>query len=131
MNTTVSTGRRGMYSRLSASSVPDPACHGRKETHRGGKEGEIGRDVAYLPTGEGSRSLWVFDELVVCKMKSEQTGGAYSLFEVVTHPGTGPPPPEDHHQRYVQKGGTHHCNVFNRTVAFPAKGNAERPAQDR
>ncbi len=38
---------------------------------------------------------------------------------------------EDHHQRYIQKGGTHHCSVFNRTVVFPAKGEAERPAQDR
>ncbi len=45
---------------------------------------EIGREVAYLPQGEGSRSLWVFGELVVYKTKSEQTGGAYSLFEVVT-----------------------------------------------
>ena len=39
-------------------------------------------------------------------------------------------PAEDHHQRYIQKGGTHHCNVFNRTVTFPAEGKAEHPVQD-
>jgi peptide-methionine (S)-S-oxide reductase len=39
-------------------------------------------------------------------------------------------PAEDYHQRYVQKGGTHYCNVFNRTVTFPAKGKAEGSAQD-
>jgi peptide-methionine (S)-S-oxide reductase len=39
-------------------------------------------------------------------------------------------PAEDHHQRYIQKGGTHHCNVFNRAVTFPAEGKAERSAQD-
>ncbi len=51
----------------------------------------VGRDVAYLPTGEGIRSLWVFGELVIYKTKSEQTGGAYSLFEVATQPGYGSP----------------------------------------
>jgi quercetin dioxygenase-like cupin family protein len=59
---------------------------------------EIGREVAYLPPGEGSRSLWVFGELVVYKTKSEQTGGAYSLFEVVTQPGDGPPPHVQHRE---------------------------------
>jgi peptide-methionine (S)-S-oxide reductase len=39
-------------------------------------------------------------------------------------------PVEHHHQRYIQKGATHHCNLFNRTVAFRRKGKAERPAQD-
>jgi peptide-methionine (S)-S-oxide reductase len=39
-------------------------------------------------------------------------------------------PAEEYHQRYIQKGGTHHCNVFNRTVAFPARVEAARPAQD-
>ena len=38
---------------------------------------------------------------------------------------------EDHHQRYIQKGGTHQRNVFNRTIAFPAEGKAEHSAQDR
>ena len=39
-------------------------------------------------------------------------------------------PAEDYHQRYIQKGGTHHCNVFNRTVAFPAEGRGEPLTQD-
>ena len=39
----------------------------------------------HVPPGEG-RSLWVLGELVTCKTTSEQTGGAYSLFEVTTQP---------------------------------------------
>jgi peptide-methionine (S)-S-oxide reductase len=39
-------------------------------------------------------------------------------------------PAEDHHQRYIQKGGTHHCNVFNRKVVFPAESKIQRSAQD-
>ena len=71
------------------------------------KEHEIGRDVAYLPPGQGSRSLWVFAELVVCKTRSEQTGGAYSLFEVVTQPGDGSPSHVQHREDesfYVLEG---------------------------
>ena len=68
---------------------------------------EIGREVAYLPPGEGSRSLWVFGELVMYKIKGEQTGGAYSLFEVVTQPEGGPPPHVQHREDeslYVLEG---------------------------
>ena len=71
------------------------------------KESGSGREVAYFPPGQGSRSLWVFGELVVCKTKSEQTGGAYSLFEVVTQPGSGPPPHVQHREDesfYVLEG---------------------------
>ena len=46
-------------------------------------------------------------------------------------PATGFWPAEDSHQRYIRKGGTHHCNVFNRTVTFPAEGKAKHPVQDR
>jgi mannose-6-phosphate isomerase-like protein (cupin superfamily) len=70
-------------------------------------EREIGRHVAYFAPGEGSRSLWVFGELVMYKTKSEQTGGAYSLFEVVTPPGSGPPPHVQHREDeafYVLEG---------------------------
>jgi mannose-6-phosphate isomerase-like protein (cupin superfamily) len=73
----------------------------------GATEREIGREVAYFAPGEGSRSLWVFGELVVCKTKSEQTGGAYSLFEVLTQPGSGPPPHVQHREDesfYVLEG---------------------------
>jgi mannose-6-phosphate isomerase-like protein (cupin superfamily) len=71
------------------------------------KESESGREVAYFAPGEGSRSLWVFGELVMLKTKSEQTGGAYSLFEVVTQPGGGPPPHVQHREDesfYVLEG---------------------------
>ena len=46
--------------------------------------------ATFVSPGEG-RSLWVLGELVTCKTTSEQTGGAYSLFKVSTHPGAGPP----------------------------------------
>ncbi len=62
------------------------------------KEREIGRNVAYFPPGEGNRSLRVFGELVMYKIKSEQTGGAYSLFEVASQPGSGPPPHVQHRE---------------------------------
>ena len=39
-------------------------------------------------------------------------------------------PAEEFHQRYIEKGGMHHCNVFNRAVRFPAEGRAEHPVQD-
>ena len=42
----------------------------------------------HIPPGEG-RSLWVLGELVTCKTTSEQTGGAFSLFEVATPPDGG------------------------------------------
>jgi quercetin dioxygenase-like cupin family protein len=87
----------------------------------------IGREVAYFAPGEGSRSLWVFGELVVCKTKSEQTGGAYSLFEVVTQPGDGPPPHVQHREDesfYLLEGKyestSEHADC--QQVAHPADG---------
>jgi len=71
------------------------------------KEREIGRDVAHFAPGESSKSLWVFGELVMYKTKSGQTGGAYSLFEVVTQPEGGPPPHVQHREDeslYVLEG---------------------------
>ena len=56
----------------------------------GAKEEEVETGVTHVPPGEG-RSLWVLGELVTCKTTSEQTGGAFSLFEVTTQPGAGPP----------------------------------------
>jgi quercetin dioxygenase-like cupin family protein len=71
------------------------------------KEREVGRHVAHFAPGESSKSLWVFGELVMYKTKSDQTGGAYSLFEVVTQPGSGPPPHVQHREDesfYVLEG---------------------------
>ena len=53
------------------------------------------------------RLLWVLGELVTRKVASEQTGGAYSLFEVVTQPQVGPPPHIQHREDecfYVLEG---------------------------
>jgi hypothetical protein len=62
------------------------------------KEQRICEAVAYVPPGEGHRSLWVFGELVAYKTRSEQTGGAYSLFEIASPPGGGPPPHIQHRE---------------------------------
>ena len=62
------------------------------------KEQRIGQAVAYVLPGEGNRALWVFGELVVYKTRSEQTGGAYSLFEIASPPGGGPPPHIQHRE---------------------------------
>jgi quercetin dioxygenase-like cupin family protein len=62
--------------------------------------------VTHVPPGEG-RSLWVLGELVTYKTTSEQTGGAYSLFEVTTQPRIGPPPHVQHREEesfYVLEG---------------------------
>ena len=48
-----------------------------------------------IVSGEG-RSLRVLGELVTCKVTAEQTGGAYSLFEVVSPPGGVPRPHIQH-----------------------------------
>lgn len=63
--------------------------------------------TTHLGSGEGSKSLWVLGELVTYKVTAEQTGGAYSLFEVVTRPG-GSSSPHIQHQEdecfYVLEG---------------------------
>ncbi len=70
-------------------------------------EAEVGKEVAHVLPGEGTRSLWVLGELLTYKVPSQQTGGAYSLFEVATQPGAGPPPHVQHREDesfYVLKG---------------------------
>jgi mannose-6-phosphate isomerase-like protein (cupin superfamily) len=52
----------------------------------------------HVAPGEGGKSLWVLGELVTYKITSYQTGGAYSLFEVVTQPGGGPPAHVQHRE---------------------------------
>ena len=52
--------------------------------------------VAHIPSGEGRRSLWVMGEMVTCKITSDRTNGAYSLFEIATQSGDGPPPHVQH-----------------------------------
>jgi quercetin dioxygenase-like cupin family protein len=63
-------------------------------------------DPLHVPP-DGGGSLWFFGELVTCKVTSDQTGGAYSLFEIVARPGAGPPPHVQHWEdeaAYVLEG---------------------------
>lgn len=64
-------------------------------------EERIERSVAHVAPGEGSEPLRVFGELVTCKVTSHQTGGAYSLFEVETPPGSEVPPHVQHREDEV------------------------------
>jgi mannose-6-phosphate isomerase-like protein (cupin superfamily) len=71
------------------------------------KEEKMEKGVAHVPPGEGSKSLWVLGELVTYKVASEQTGGAYSLFEVLSQPQGGPLPHIQHREDecfYVLEG---------------------------
>ena len=72
----------------------------------GAKDEEVETGVTHVLPGEG-RSLWVLGELVTYKTTSEQTGGAYSLFEVTTQPGSGALPHVQHREDesfYVLEG---------------------------
>jgi quercetin dioxygenase-like cupin family protein len=74
----------------------------------GVEENKLETGVAHIPPGEGRRSLWVMGEMVTCKITSDQTSGAYSLFEITTQPGVGPPPHVQHWEDesfYVLEGG--------------------------
>ena len=51
--------------------------------------------------------MWVLGQLVTCKVSSEQTSGAYSLFEVMSQPQGGVPPHIQHREDeclYVLEG---------------------------
>ena len=71
------------------------------------EEGKMEKGVAHVLSGEGRRSFWLLGELLTYKLPSQQTGGAYALFEVTTQPGAGPPPHVQHREDesfYVLKG---------------------------
>jgi mannose-6-phosphate isomerase-like protein (cupin superfamily) len=71
------------------------------------EEVKMEKTVAHVLPGEGTRSLWVLGELLTYKIPSQQTGGAYSLFELTTRPGAGPPPHVQHREDesfYVLEG---------------------------
>src|SRR3712207_978020 len=70
-------------------------------------QGKLGEGAAHVPPGGGEAPLWVLGELLTRKVPSRRTGGAYSLFEVVTRPGLGPPPHVQHREDeafYVLEG---------------------------
>ena len=85
-------------------------------------EGEtMERGVAHVPPGEG-KTLRVLGELVTYKVTSGQTGGAYSLFEVASQPGSGAPPHIQHREDeafYVLEGD-YEFLVEGRTLRMPA-----------
>jgi mannose-6-phosphate isomerase-like protein (cupin superfamily) len=63
--------------------------------------------TTHLGPGEGRVLRAAGGELVTCKIAAEQTGGAYSLFEVTSRPGGGPPPHVQHREDecfYVLEG---------------------------
>ena len=62
------------------------------------EEETMEKAVAHIPPGKAAKSLWVIGELLTYKVPSYWTGGAYSLFEVATQPGTGPPPHIHHRE---------------------------------
>lgn len=55
------------------------------------------RKAVYLGTGDG-RAVRVLGDLVKYKVTADQTGGAYSLFEVEARPRGGPPPHVQHQE---------------------------------
>lgn len=78
------------------------------------------RSTTQVRPGEG-HSLWVLGELVTRKVASERTGGAYSLFEVVSQPQGGPPPHIQHREDeafYVLEG-EYEFLVEGRTLRMP------------
>jgi len=64
------------------------------------------RTVAHLASGEGE-SVWLLGDLYTFKAVSEDTGGAFALWET-TSPPQGGPPPHLHHREdetfYVLEG---------------------------
>ena len=97
----------------------------------GTKEEEAGVGVSHVPRGDG-RSRWVLGELVTHKTTGEQTGGAYSLFEVTTQPGGGVLPHVQHREDesfYVLEGeyefldGGRTINAGAGSLIYIPKGN--------
>lgn len=82
------------------------------------EHGKLGEVVAYVPPDEGTRSLRVLGELLIHKIPSHRTGGAYSLFEATTHPGSGPPPHVHHREdeAYYVLEGEYEFMVDDRTI---------------
>jgi mannose-6-phosphate isomerase-like protein (cupin superfamily) len=94
-------------------------------------EEKMEQGVTYIRPDDG-RSLRVLGEVVTYKITSERTGGAYSLFEVVSEPGGGPPPHVQHREDeafYVLEGeyefldGGHTMRVGKGSLVYVPKGN--------
>ena len=96
------------------------------------KEEKMEQGVTHIWPDDG-RSLRVLGEVVTYKITSERTGGAYSLFEVVSEPGGGPPPHVQHREDeafYVLEGeyefldnDGHTMRVDTGSLVYVPKGN--------
>ena len=95
------------------------------------KEENMKQGVIHLRSGDG-RSLRVLGEVMTHKITSDRTGGAYSLFEVVSEPGGGPPPHVQHREDevfYVLEGeyefvdDGHTMRVGKGSLVYVPKGN--------
>src|SRR4028119_1346368 len=65
-----------------------------------------GKSGTHTAPGEGE-SVWVVGDLITLKLTSEDTGGAFALFEGLVAPGGGPPPHIQHREDesfYVLEG---------------------------
>ena len=63
--------------------------------------------AVHVAPAEGRAMRMAGAQLVTRKVSSDQTGGAYSLFEATTHSGSGPPPHVHHREDeayYVLEG---------------------------
>lgn len=71
----------------------------------------------HVAPGEG-KALWVAGDLVTFKVVAEGTSGAYSLFEVGTNPGGGPPPHIHRHEDeiFCVLEGEHEVSIGGRTI---------------
>ena len=85
------------------------------------EEGKGKNAVAHIPPGEG-RALWVLGELLTHKVPSQQTGGAYALFEVITQPGAGPLPHVQHREdeSFYVLGGEFEFSIGEETLRVGA-----------
>jgi mannose-6-phosphate isomerase-like protein (cupin superfamily) len=96
------------------------------------KEEKMEQGVTHIRPSDG-RSLRVLGEVVTYKITSERTSGAYSLFEVVSEPGGGPPPHVQHREDeafYVLEGeyefldnDGHTMRVGKGSLVYIPKGN--------
>ena len=95
------------------------------------KEEKMEQGITHIGPGDG-RSLRVLGEVVTYKITSERTGGAYSLFEIVSEPGGGPPPHVQHREDetfYVLEGeyefldDGHTMRVGTGSLVYVPKGN--------
>lgn len=71
----------------------------------------------HVAAGEG-KALWVAGDLVTFKVVGEDTSGAYSLFELESNPGGGPPPHVHHGEDeiFCVLEGEHEILIGERTV---------------